>query len=415
MSQQSTDSGSAGAAAGEGAKDYFSRAIPWVAVVRAISGAVDFGGGGASKRERKIFRQAGGTVEHRGTGKWRFTYQGQQISEQQAQKIARQFRKGKLPPPPAQNPNVPSSASFPPNQLPQWMLGATAADELSKARAKRKSKTRKAKVKKILSRAKWLEKYFPWLARVSRYWGPTGAVIVAQDTYRNRKKIWKDYSAWEAKQPRVDAPVIRAPGPGAIPGNTRSLPIPRTGGPTNPRGYPRPAPLDPFPMPTVPRMPVPSNRPAGVPRTSSRPRTSSSPGLDPFPMPSSQRMPVPSTRPASSPAPAPAPRTDWKKLATQAAQAFSALSPYFNSPAGDRVKFTAPTTQPNPLTSSQPLALSSLAFNPQPRPQSDKCKCAKPRKKSGKPKCSNPRTSSRTFTRNGQKYRTTTRRLQCPA
>lgn len=91
----------------------YSSAIPWVAVARAIGGAIDFGGGGASRRQRENFRAAGGTVEHKGTGRWRFTYQGQRVSENRAVQIARQFARGLLGGPSVADAPRPAASSFP--------------------------------------------------------------------------------------------------------------------------------------------------------------------------------------------------------------------------------------------------------------------------------------------------------------
>ena len=86
MSLQPGKEGEAGQAIG----DKYGSAIPWVAVVRAIGRAVDFGGGGASRKDRERFRAAGGSIVHQGKGRWKFTYQGQRVSERKAIKIGRQ-------------------------------------------------------------------------------------------------------------------------------------------------------------------------------------------------------------------------------------------------------------------------------------------------------------------------------------
>jgi hypothetical protein len=65
------------------------------------------------------------------------------------------------------------------------------------------------------------------------------------------------------------------------------------------------------------------------------------------------------------------------------------------------------------VQSPDPIDSPLTAFNPYRVPfRADECQCEKPpRRKKG---CTNPVSSRRTFTRDGAKFRTVTRRLQCP-
>lgn len=69
MSQRPSGTPGQEGQAGQQIGDRYSSAIPWVAVVRAIGSAIDFGGGGANRQQRQLFRAAGGEIVHQGKGR----------------------------------------------------------------------------------------------------------------------------------------------------------------------------------------------------------------------------------------------------------------------------------------------------------------------------------------------------------
>lgn len=207
----------------------------------------------------------------------------------------------------------------------------------------------------------------------------------------------------------------------------RAMPIPK-GPPQRPRvgrPYPYAWPLPDFQGkwrkrgPRIPGVLYPTDLPGGLPRT--LPRSVPAPRPQPAPLPPPQAMPQPRsvprpsprTAPRGTPWPSPTPRTPPR---TAPRPTLPTLLPYvlpflFPSPS-PRV-----TAQPRPIAppvqSPLPIENPLTAFNPYRVPsRPDDCQCEKPRKR--KKGCTNPISSKRTFSRGGARFRTVTRRLQCP-
>lgn len=427
MSLQPGKEGEAGQAIG----DKYGSAIPWVAVVRAIGRAVDFGGGGASRKDRERFRAAGGSIVHQGKGRWKFTYQGQRVSERKAIKIGRQ---GGLPGGGggsiADRP-LPSGSMYDYRiwQYLQW---------LSQPRGPR-TRGRKRKKKRVR---------VPQSSPLPEPWQPPVPTTDTQaeefDRWERESGIDLPYSnawGWESpgdyqmftgmptSVPNPDTvarglPAILNPWiwgvigvllPSKI-GDEPPLPMPtQPGQPTGPRRRyrvirpttlprpepsaqpqpaPRPAPVPtgvpdelpfPFPMPTAEPIPLPQPAP-GRPLPGTAPRT-----------PTPTRWPIPG--PSVPPTPIPTKFDPWTLLPLL-------LTPPGAKPGRVRTPVQSPLPMDAPLTS--PFAYGV----PSPRTGEDQCDCTK-RKKRKKSHCTNPITRRTTRTRGGRRYRTITRRLDC--
>ena len=393
MSQRPSGTPGQEGQAGQQIGDRYSSAIPWVAVVRAIGSAIDFGGGGANRQQRQLFRAAGGEIVHQGKGRWQFTYNGQRISEKAAIKLAQQYKRGQLPRP--VNPNAPAPAL--PSQAPViygMAGGISVVDELEKRRkaleaAKKKAARRalKKRARKILGKAARRR----MLARLG--WGGWGVLIATE--------LWDRFGQYVIPKPpppiklepvKVTTRRMRVPTPPRIERTPSELDVWRRHASSVPRGAGGVRVLRPGEVPSarLERVVVTARR---LPSVASVPTT----------MPAPRVIRLPGGRAIAVP-------TVPKEL-LQAAGLWAALrsQPAPRSP-----------TIINPLTPAQPSSVGSFAsypvqaLAPQPATKAAKCKC-RTRKKSSKPTCRNPRTSSRTFIRDGVKYRSTTRRIQCRA
>lgn len=355
-----------------------------------------------SPADRQSFIAAGGSIAGRLDTR-SYSIGGRHLTNAEARLIAQQFRARGAVTPDSPVPYIAATTigtAFP----------RPPSDEVARARAAKKAREAAAKRAKFLKansrRLLKLARRFPLLGKIIRYSRPTGYLLLAQDIYTNREKYWAAYKAWEAKQPRVSAQVIRAPGPGAIPRGSVWGPakkLPAVGLPT------RELPSGPATRARVMRLPEAANLPTVV----TLPKGNAG-AVRVIPVPASR--PAPARAPAAAPGtrPGAAPRraatTTW---ASKAIAAYTAVSPYLKSAQTSVGKTYLTVNQGVPLTALQPQALPFPQLATQTAKQ--KCKCPPKRKKSGKQACSNPRTSSRTYTRGGQKYRTTTRRLICQA
>ena len=392
MSQRPSGTPGQEGQAGQQIGDKYGSAIPWVAVVRAIGSAVDFGGGGANRQQRQLFRAAGGQIVHKGKGRWTFTYNGQRISEKAAIKLAQQYKRGQLPRP--INPNAPTSA---PSQAPViygMAGGISVVDELERRRKAIEAAKKKAARRALKRRARKVVGKAARRRILSRLgWGGWGVLIATE--------LWDRFGKYviPTPPPPIKLDPVRV--------TVRRLPVPKP-----PRLERSPAEIDDWRRhaSSVPRGVggVRVLRPGEVPRAR----------LDPVRV-RVPRMPSPSAAPGASPAPRvvrlPGGRTiavpTIPKELYQAAGLWAALRA---SPAPRAPSIINPLTPPQPSGVGSFASYPVQALAPQPATKSAKCKC-KTRKKSTKPTCRNPRTSSRTFTRDGVKYRSTTRRLQCRA
>jgi hypothetical protein len=162
----------------------------------------------------------------------------------------------------------------------------------------------------------------------------------------------------------------------------------------------RPAPY----YPQQPRFPDDFNRPDTKPDTVTRP----APGDRP--RPGDRPLPKPATRPTPrpKPRPTPAPRTPgWPDLLPYLVPLMQP-KPAQRPRARPRVDYR-PLTPPQtgPVEYPAPLPLQARPANCPP--------CERETKKRKKRKCTNPITSRRTYSRDGQRFRTITRKLQCRA
>lgn len=393
MSQRPTGAPGQEGQAGRQIGDSYSSQIPWVGIVRAIGSAIDFGGGGANRQQRQIFRQAGGTIVHKGKGRWQFTYNGQRISEKRAIAIAKQYRRGQLPSP--VNPNAPIPN---PNPYPYAIAvagGGSIVDELELRRkaieaAKKKAARKKIKrkiAKKVLTKAGRRA----LLARLG--WLGWGAIIVDE--------VWDRFGKYVIPKPpppiqldpiKIKARRMAVPPAPRIERTVRELDDWRRHASSVPVGVGGVRVLRPgeAPRAQLDRVRVTARR---MPTPAALPRAAAGPTPRVVRLPGGRTIAIPTLPP------------DFLK----AVAAYGALR-----------SLAAPRPAPAPLTVVQPQAVGSFGSAPvpqllaQPATKPAKCKC-KTRKKSSKPSCRNPRTSSRTYYRNGQKYRSTVRRIQCPA
>lgn len=208
------------------------------------------------------------------------------------------------------------------------------------------------------------------------------------------------YIFWPSRT--ADDDTVPGPMPQTAPQRTRGpqrRPVIAPSAPTTPTYYPQqpkfPEEFEPEPDPTPVSSPEPYQKP--LPK---RPK----PG----------RWPAPGTRPATRPGtrpgtrPTPTPRTPaWPDLLPY-------LLPYMQpqpkpKPTSRPAFRTRPLTpgQTQPLQYPQPLPLQARPANCPP--------CERETKKRKKRKCTNPITSRRTYSRDGQRFRTITRKLQCQA
>jgi hypothetical protein len=386
--------------------------------------------------QRERFFAAGGTIAKdpnnplggkMGEVKF-YMYNGVRQNFNQVRNIANNYRPPSSGP---TNPRVDPNSSIPYVPPAPYIAMAAAPnvvippDEIARRRAARKAlkaaKKVAGKARKAAKVAKPLLKYFPWLTRLRRYWGPTGQMLLARDLYHHRKQIKADYEAWEGKQPRVGATVIRAPGPGQIPRSV-AYPLPYK----RPAALPKKIPYSPSPGPLrryVPPKKAPAANPwqppAAAPRVSpvARPRTSGAPSPAAAPAPAARPAPLPAVWGSPGPAPVPVitfPKPaipPWLKLAAPFVLPLLTGKPNKQPRVGT---ISDPVLQPNPFSGAQlqPLTLAQ----PFAQPQTDKCHCKKPKKKSGKPPCSNPVIRRRKGkTASGQPTITTTRVIQCQA
>lgn len=185
---------------------------------------------------------------------------------------------------------------------------------------------------------------------------------------------------------------------------------------------PRPAPTGPPRRPVV-RPPQPIPLPGQSPDTVTRP----APGQpspeqvrrpQPRPEPPPVRVPVldPTQlpRPQPIPTPTPSPRTWPRPLTVALPFALPFVLPLLSpsprpAPSPIAAPGSKPVFGPTPLTPLQPLGVSSPASEP------DRCRCPKPERRRRDRQCRNKIVSSRKYTRGGRRYRTITRRLECPA
>jgi hypothetical protein len=187
--------------------------------------------------------------------------------------------------------------------------------------------------------------------------------------------------------------------PGRPPGSQRG-PLRRPKIRPRPPQQPKPSPVEvPGRRPDIVSQPQPGTPQRPKPTVESRPGPG--PTFDPTQIPAPQ-LPTPSPRAWSIPKP------------LQYAAPF--LVPFLTPTSSSKPKpapATAPTGAPSiPLTTFQPDRIDL------PEPETDPCKRSRGQKdrkdrKRKKRKCTNPITSRRTFTRDGQKFRSITRKLQC--
>lgn len=439
MSLQPGKEGEAGQAIG----DKYGSAIPWVAVVRAIGRAVDFGGGGASRKDRERFRAAGGSIVHQGKGRWKFTYQGQRVSERKAIKIGRQ---GGLPGGGggsiADRP-LPSGSTYDYRiwQYLQWLW---------QPRGPRKRYSRKGRKRRVI-RNPWdmPDKYGGWPG------GPLCGTDAQCDQWSidhgvppemmerrhpfvpNFTDVWgvpnqAFTKTWPPDVPPVVVPRVVLPGvlgsvlgtilgvlwPSEI-GPELPLPMPtQPGQPTGPRRrYRVRVPGRPATVPEP--QPLPQPQPAPRPRApSARPGTAQPRPVEvPLPLPDVSPVPAPGPRPTSRPNPVPAwptpgtgrppaPSTPRTRLPFDPLQLLPLL---LTPPAAKPGRVRTPVQSPSPMDA--PLT-SPFAYGVPSRPGEDQCDCSK-RKKRKRSTCTNPITRRTTTTRGGRRYRTITRRIDC--
>lgn len=376
-----------------------------------------------NQRQRRRFEAAGGNVIGASEGAKRgspiYEWQGQRIGKKDAKAILRALDRGAIASPVDRLPPMPVPTTAP------VIWGAANApipfpprDQIERERARRKQEraARKAKAKAKPPKPKpnqyaELLKRLPYLARLRRYWGPTGILYGAQKAWRKRREIWNEYEKWEANQPINRAQVIRAPGPGVIPRNTSPRYQPAPGPTSRPVIAPAPIPKGPRTRPVVWPSALPSPSPRSLPRSrvvaAPLPAPSQRPNVSPSP------APAPRARPSSWPGPAPgaAPSIPKPKLPAWLTQVVgpALLAGYLGpkpTPRGRIVNLS----YPDPLTAfqSDPLPLAH------PRTDPDKCKCPKPKKRKAST-CRNPVVSRRKRQSNGRTLITTTRWLKCRA
>lgn len=156
--------------------------------------------------------------------------------------------------------------------------------------------------------------------------------------------------------------------------------------------------------PTVPRPDYPRQPrfPDDFTRPGTKPDILTRPAPGDFPKPASRPAPIPAPRPAPRPVTVPTP-IGWPDVLPYL---MPLMQPRPRMPT--RPRFTSrPLTPPQNVPLQYPVPL--LQARPANCPP-----CGKETKQRKKRKCSNPITSRRTFKRNGARYRTITRKLQCP-
>ena len=154
--------------------------------------------------------------------------------------------------------------------------------------------------------------------------------------------------------------------------------------------------------------------PDEMPRKVPKPVQVPEPVRLPFPTPQEYPQPKPQAKPQpkpkAPPKPAPAPRTappgpsPWSPFDLLPLLMPSARP---TTPAQRPGRVSFPESTPTPLTQPNPWG---LPFSSPPR--TDTCECDTPRKRKKK-RCANPVVSRRKSTRGGQRYVTTTRRIEC--
>jgi len=223
--------------------------------------------------------------------------------------------------------------------------------------------------------------------------------------YPSKLPRWDVIQPWEYERPDIMV-------------EPRPQPIPK-GPPQRPRvgrPYPYAWPLPDFqgryrPRPRVPGVLYPDVDPVQQPGTAPAPATrpSPQPGTQPAARPVGDPFPRPGTRPGATPFPRPVPSP---RTVPRAPDILPFLIPFL-SPT-PRVSRPAQPRRPPELVPSTPPIENPLTAPY--RYRSDSCPpCESDRKrKRKKDSCTNPISGKRTFTRGGARYRTITRKLQCP-
>lgn len=185
-----------------------------------------------------------------------------------------------------------------------------------------------------------------------------------------------------------------------------------------PRPRPRPAPTGPQRRPVVrpPMVPSPGTDRDTVSRPvpdqpQPRPQPRAQPRIEPPPVVGPVFDPTQLPRPVAVPTPTPS-APPWIKPLTYAlpfALPFLSPSPRPAAP----LPLTAPATGPTPSAPGIPLTTFQPGRLELPQPETDPCRRANPQRKRRKRKCTNRITSRRTFRKNGARYRTITRKLEC--